>query len=412
MSKKRIVFVDDEPNVLEGLRRMLRKQRHEWDMEFVASGDEALAKMAESPFDVVVTDMEMPSMDGAEFLEQVLERHPDVARIVLSGHADDASTIRALRVAHQYLSKPTDAETLKAAVARACPMEQIVRNERIRASVATCNKLPSMPTLCAEVARLVESDTSDAKSVARVISRDMGMSAKLLQLVNSSFFGIARRVSTTEQAVALLGLIRIKALTLSERIFKEFTPPRRIGNFSMTQLWQHSLSVAEVAGLISKEEKQDGDRPDQAFTAGLLHDIGMLLLACQHSDEFERVLQTVRAERRPICEVEMELFNVTHAEIGAYLLGLWGLPKRLVEAVALHHNPGEIDYDGLCALTAVHVADAFVSEMEQPETDRAASLFGPTLDLTYLERIGMESRLQRWQEIATLTCGKTVEARK
>ncbi len=412
MARKRIIFVDDEPNVIDGLRRMLRKQQSEWDMEFASGGSEALEKMAASSFDVIVTDLQMPGMTGFELLERVIEEHPDAARIVLSGSGGETATSQALRVAHQYLAKPTDPETLKKAIARACPLEHIVRNERIRAAVASCEKLPSMPTLCAEITRAVESETSDARDIAEIISRDMAMSAKILQLVNSSFFGIGRRVSSVEQTVALLGVIRIKGLVLTDHVFKAFALPRRLDGFSMEALWYHSLVVAEVARLISKAEKQVGDRPDQAFTAGLLHDVGMLVLACQHVDEFEEVLRTVEADRRPICEAEMDLLNVTHAEIGAYLLGLWGLPMRLVEAVALHHSPNEIAYDGLCALSAVHAADALVSDVERSESNGAERLFAPKLDMAYLERVGLAHRLERWRELANGAYERAMEPQR
>ena len=409
MAKKRIIFVDDEPNVIDGLRRMLRRQRDEWDTVFVTSATEALQRMAQEPFDVIVTDMQMPGMDGAELLECVLREHPDVARIVLSGHAGDAS-IRALQVAHQYLSKPTDPDALRLAIARACPLDRIVRNERIRTAVATLETLPSMPTLCAEITRAVESETGDARQIGRIISRDIAMSAKVLQLVNSSFFGIGRRVSSVDQAVALLGGIRIKALVLADHVFKAFALPRTFRQFSMETLWRHSLAVGEVAALIARTEKQGGDRPDQAFTAGLLHDIGILVLACRRSDDFARVLDLVLKGDQLIGDAEMEVLEVTHAEIGAYLLGLWGLPARLVEAVALHHQANETPYDGLCALTAVHVADVLAGEALATESNEGGRLLAPELDLPYLERIGLAGRLDRWRELAVKTCAEAVES--
>ena len=165
------------------------------------------------------------------------------------------------------------------------------------------------------------------------------------------------------------------------------TPGRRYGTYFRpgvlcTVALAACLAVADEGP--PPAEKQGEDRPDQAFTAGLLSDIGMLVMACQHIDEFEEVLHKVRRDQKPICQVEMDLLQLTHAEIGAYLLGLWGLPKRIVEAVALHHNPNETPYEGLCALTAVHAADVLVSEVERSETG-TDGLFTPDIDESQLD---------------------------
>ena len=407
MSKTRIIFVDDEPSVLEGLRRMLRRQRNEWEMTFVSSGADALAAIGERPFDVIVTDLRMPGMGGDELLQKVFEEYPDTARIVLTGHASSELATGALKLAHQYLAKPVDSDNLKQAVARACAVQQTVSDERIRAAVGGCDALPTLPSLYAEITQAAESQTANAKTLAQIISRDMAMSAKLLQLVNSSFFGIGRRVSSIEQAVALLGMVRIKALVLSESIFKQFALPKKTAGLSVDGLWAHSLLVADVARNISREEGQGGDRPDQAFTAGVLHDVGKLILMSRQTDAFEAILNRAQALRAPLWLIEMDVFGVTHAQIGAYLLNLWGLPPRIAEAVELHHTPSSIAYDGLCALTVVHAANALVGEQEKPEPSGAASC---ALDMTYLRRTGLEHRHERWREIAAETCEKAMEA--
>jgi len=404
MPKTRILFVDDERNVIEGLQRMLRKQRSEWDMSFALNGSEALAKMAELSFDVVVTDMKMPGMSGVELLQYVLERCPNTTRIVLSGHLDEQDSHQASRLAHQFLSKPTDAEALKKAVSRASMMQQSLSDEKMRKLVGSCSTLPSLPKIYNELTEAVRSDKVDAKAVADIISRDVAMTAKLLQLVNSSFFGVGRRISSVRQTVTMLGAMRIKALVLSEHIFKEFKPARPIPGFSISGLWQHSISVAEAARRISLRENQQGDRPDQAFTAGLLHDIGILMLASQHPDGFEDVMTRSKETGNSSTVVEQELFGTTHGQIGAYLLGLWALPKRISEAVAFHHNPSDSPYSGLCAVTAAHTADVLVSQIGPDESELHGYPSTATLDQAYLERVGMANRILDWKECSYEVC--------
>lgn len=406
MSKTRILFVDDEPNVIEGLQRMLRKQRSEWDMSFVLSGPEALAKMAESSFDVVVVDMRMPGMSGAELLQHVVEKYPNTSRIVLSGHGGEHCSHQAAILAHQFLSKPTDADTFKQAVSRACTMQKLVCSERIRKLVGSCNILPSLPDLYIELTKAAQSDSTDAKVIAGIISRDVAMSAKLLQLVNSSFFGVGRQVSSISQAVTMLGMTRIKALVLNEHIFREFKPSKPIPGFSIVGLRNHSFAVAEVARLISMKEHQKGDQTDQAFTAGLLHDIGILMLASHHPDGFEEVIYKSRQFVGPCSTIEEELLGATHGEIGAYLLGLWSLPSKIAEAAAYHHKPCNSSCDGLCAVTTAHTADALLSQFGPAESDLHGYPSTATLDKAYLERIGMVNRLSDWERYSSEVCEK------
>lgn len=399
MDKLRILFVDDEPSVLDGLRRLLRKQSQEWDMQFVNSATEALQHLGAGAVDVVVTDMQMPGMTGADLLEKVVQEHPEVGRIVLSGHVDEKLAIRATRVAHQFLAKPVDPETLKRAVAKARPQGALSNNARLRTVVGRCQRLPVLPTLCAELDHLLNGDGADSKKVAALISSDPGMSSKILQLVNSSFFGIGRRVSSIEMAVTLLGTVRIQALVLREQLFSMFAQIPSIPHFSLERLLDRSLQVAELARHITKAEGQSGDRPDQAFTAGLLHDVGVLLLATVHA-EYPSVFKAIHDQQRPICDVEMEQLDVTHAEVGGYLLSLWGLPSRIVEGVLLHHTPLAVPYDGFCAVTAVHSADALLSVVEQESAGEGlAMLVAPALNQEYLQRVGVGDRVPKWQEL-------------
>jgi HD-like signal output (HDOD) protein/CheY-like chemotaxis protein len=399
MSKTRILFVDDESAVIEGLRRILRKQRQEWDMHFVLSGPEALASMSEAPFDVIVTDMQMPEMDGGELLERVIESHPDTARIVLTGQTSGPAWECALRLAHQFLTKPTDAATLQQAVARACYVQQTVADGDIRALVAGCGTVPSLPSTYVEITEAVDRDDANAKMIGAIIARDMAMSAKLLQLVNSAFFGVGRQVTGIEQAVSLLGLNRIKALVLGKHVFEEFPVSQVLPGLSLESLWHQALMVGELARFISKAERLPQAQMDEAFASGLMHDIGMLIFASREAVAYEEILERVRVTRAPMCELEKNLLGVTHAEVGAYLLGLWGLPECIVEGVAHHHAPGGAAADRFSPALAVHVADALLCGATESGGDGGADPFAAILDQEYIERLGLTPRIEQWRAI-------------
>ena len=385
-----ILFVDDEPNILEGLQRMLRPLRREWQMSFVGSGAEALALLGENCIDVIVSDMRMPGMDGAQLLTTVQQEHPQVVRFILSGYAEKAMALKSAGVAHQYLAKPCDPELLKAAVSRTCGLGDSLNDSKLRLLVAQMQTVPSLPTLYTEVMNELQKADPSLRKIGEIIKQDIGMTVKMLQLVNSAFFGLRRQISDTTDAVNFLGLDTITSLVLALGIFSQFEGQETSGAV-IAGLWSHSSAVGAMAKAIAAKESREAMH--NAFTAGLLHDIGEVVLAVNMPQQFAAVEELITSQNISPTEAERQLFEATHAEIGAYLLGMWGLPEPVVEAVALHNTPGASATTSFTALTAVHVANVM---------HRAASShYAPeqrVYDTSYLEKIGLLGRISVWQE--------------
>jgi HD-like signal output (HDOD) protein/CheY-like chemotaxis protein len=385
---KRILFVDDEPMVLQGIQRSLRSARHEWEMEFANGGPEALELMSRNPFDVVITDMRMPGMDGAQLLEEVKSRYPRTVRMVLSGQSDRETILRSVGPTHQYLSKPCDVEELKQKLARAFALRDVLENPRLKEIVGRIETIPSLPSLYVAITNALRDPETPISRVGDIISRDMGMSTKVLQLVNSAFFGLPCQVSNPHQATALIGIDNIKALVLSMHVFAEFKGEQQ-GELAF--LWDHSFATAAFARAIARSQSVARSIEEDAFTAGLLHDVGRLVLASACGPEYERVLQQRSEQSATISRIEQDAFGCNHSAVGAYLLGLWGLPHAVVEAVAWHHEPAQAQPTGFSPLLAVHVADycdhrihtyAALGEKPRLDTDLCSSLgFGDRITL-------------------------------
>ncbi len=358
---RRILFVDDESRILEGLQRMLRPQRHEWEIAFAQGGEAAIALLEATPFDVVVSDMRMPGMDGAALLSHVREHFPQMVRIVLSGHTELSTALRVVPVAHQFLAKPCDAQTLRVAVERACHLKALLSDESIRRTVTALGDLPSLPrTYEALTQALADPDTSLAK-VGRIVEQDVGISAKVLQLVNSAFFGVSHSMTNVQSAVSYLGINTLKSLVLSVEIFRAFKPRGDLPGFSLEKLQQHAQITAFIAARLPVAKHL----ADIAMVAGLLHDVGKLIMAWKRSDQFRTMLVNASENNCPLYKVEEKAMGFSHAEIGAYLLGLWGLPYTIVEAVALHHAPGRVPHQSFDAISAVYTANLLAHELEE-----------------------------------------------
>ncbi|MCK4303335.1 MAG: HDOD domain-containing protein [Candidatus Eisenbacteria sp.] len=390
--KRRILFVDDEPKVLEGIRRMLRCLRKEWDMSFAGGGQEALDILADNHMDVVVSDMRMPGMTGVELLTQVKERYPTTVRIALSGQASQDIVLRCTGPVHQYLLKPTDAGVLKSTVERVCMLKEILSVDRLRGLTTQLESLPSMPALYAELQTQSESASVSLETLSRVISQDLAMSAKVLQLANSAFFGSPRRVSSPADAVAHLGLETVKALVLSVQVFSQLDDNAR-KTFSLDHLWKHSLAVASASRQIAISEEMDQEVVDHAFLAGLLHDVGKLALAVILPEEYGSTLQHALTQGIETHKAETDRLGATHAEVGAYLLGLWGYADPIIQAVAYHHRPAAAVSEGFDALTAAHVANALAGESDPPSSSAPSRI-----DRDYLEQLGLVERLEMWSD--------------
>ncbi|MEO0616641.1 MAG: response regulator [Pseudomonadota bacterium] len=387
---KRIVFVDDEQNILQGLRRMLRPMRHEWEMHFADSADEALEIMRDGEFDVVVTDMRMPGKDGAALLEIVRQEHPGTARIILSGHAEQEMAIRSVAATHQFLAKPCDAETLRNTVQRTCRLRGMLASDRLRKLTAEVGQMPSVPEVYQRISAEMGKDEPSLAEISTIVSEDLGMTAKLLQLVNSAFFGLRRHVASVDHAVAYLGMDVIRSLVLSESAFKAFDHAR--AGVSPDTLMRRGRRVAALAKAIARHESDNKVVADEAFQAGMMHELGKLILAAELPSEYQRVSESIAAGEAQDA-AERDAFEVTQGEVGAYLLGLWGLADGIVEALAYHREPARTDVSGFAPIVAVHAAAALTS-IGEPDA--------LPLDEAWLEGIGLAESAKTWRDLASI----------
>jgi len=363
-------------------------------MEFAPGGPEGLALLASNPVDVVVTDMRMPSMDGAQFLTEVRERYPQTVRIVLTGQSSREAMLRAVRVAHRHLSKPCDAGVLRSTVQSACALRELLADNALYASLSRLNSVPSPPAMYLEVVKELESPEPSLEKVGRIIEQDVGMTAKILQMVHSAFFGVRAQVRGPAQAVLFLGSETTKVLVLAGNIFSQMDA-KVLKSFALDALWAHSQTVSRLAAAITRSQQCEQRVIQEARMAGLIHDTGKLILASCLPDRYGEVLLLARRENLSVAKAERQLFGATHAEIGAYLLALWGLPDSLVEPVAWHHRPNECPAIGFTPLTAVHVANALAREGD-PDLGEDE---GDSLHMAYLERIGLAERLSAWRAL-------------
>jgi putative nucleotidyltransferase with HDIG domain len=377
----RIVFVDDELDILQAMARSFHGMRNEWNMEFQSSGAAALESLAKAPADVIVSDMRMPGMDGWQLLAEVKRLYPQTVRLVLSGHADPSSVMLAVGTAQLYLAKPCEIGSLKAAIVQTQMLRQLLSSDRLALLVGDVGMLPSAPTAFQAILLCLQNPAASLTDAAQIIGRDVAMTANIMKLVNSAFFGSRRPITTIDRAVAYLGMDTLGALVLGHSVFQSGVATG-IEGFSLEQLWQHSEQTAAAARAIALSENWSAAKADEAFLAGVLHDVGKVVFATNAA---------ARPSDRSAAEIVAQM-EARHAEVGAYLLGLWGFPNSIVEAVAFHHTPKRTSEEGFGLSGIVHVADRLVHLRSE---NRALSI-DTGLQPEYLEGLGLEQCLPKW----------------
>lgn len=390
---RRILFVDDEPNLLMGLQRSMRPMLAVWDMEFVPSGEEALRRIALQPFDAVVTDMRMPGMSGAELLNRILEQSPQTVRIILSGESSRESMIRSIAPAHQFLSKPCDPQQLKSVLERTLALTELLQNDSLKSFISKINSIPSLPLLYQQAQNEIRSADPSASRLGEIIAQDMAMTAKILQVANSAAYGVYGQVTEPKRAVQLLGLDTIQAMVLSLGVFSAFDT-ELLGPQEADRLWQHSVTTGKFSKLIAKSQGILQGALDTYQSAGLLHDIGKLLMASADPIEYGKIVDHATSTGANQCVVEYQTYGCTHAEVGAYLLGIWGLPTSIVEAVAWNHQPSDSPVTEFSPLAAVHIASAIDAQLH-PDYKH----LDPQIDEVFLDRLGLVGRQETWMQL-------------
>lgn len=373
----RILFVDDEPQVLDGIRISLRKRRAEWELDFVDSGAAALAAMELKSYDLICSDMRMPGMDGAQLLTAVSDRWPETVRIVLSGYAELAQTIRLVPIAHQYLSKPCKAEQFDNTIARCINVQQLLGQPTLRAIVGRVKQLPALPRTYDRLRVAMTRPNTTVNEIAAIVGEDMAITAKVLQVANSAFFRLARKVTKVEQAVSHLGFAAVRNLVMCVEVFSQWNRTSDIPGMDLEQSQSKALKTGAVARAIAKSTPF----ADDALITGLLLDVGYLILINECPDELRRAAKLAEAQQIPMWEAERATIGASHAEVGAYLLALWGLPYSVVEAVAHHHEPNRVAHTEFDLLATATIANAAVDAATN------ANHRDHSIDDAYLKRV-------------------------
>ncbi|MEM0926539.1 MAG: response regulator [Planctomycetota bacterium] len=398
-----ILFVDHDPTALLLLEDELSLSDVEWDWEMVGSAEEALERLIQGRFEAVVTALDLPRMSGSELLKHVNARFPDVLRIALTATGHQQSALPAVDSAHQILAKPFRLDVLRGTIDRAICVRDMILSDSLQRVIGGLSSLPSVPSVYQELTQAIRDDESSLQALGAIVSKDAAMTAKVLQIVNSAVFCLGKRVTEPTKAVALLGAETLKSLVLAIGVFQAFESTDSHG-LSADKMMHHGMHVAKLTRAICQLEGLEESEREAAVTAATLHDTGKLILNAVDADAYQTVLKLSEQEGAPLWQIERRIFGADHAGAGAALFSIWGLPQRIVEIVALHHDPINAFENTFSSLTAVVAANTLCSEFEdasQGEMMLSHSSLEKNPDLVaYFAGINCCDRVGDWKSLA------------
>lgn len=389
---KRILFFASDPVEREAIQTELCASEEGWEKQMAGTFDEAVAALEPDAFDAIVV-AHHEDKSSAKLLNWAAEHHPRIARLIMAEPEKREDVLRVVLATHQFLAKPVTPAVLVGTIESALLLSGSLPNEVLLTLAASIKVFPPMPSLYFKVMAELKSPDYSAQTVAEILAKDLAMTTRLLQVINSGLYGLPRRITDLTEVVNLLGQEAVKSLVIGIHVFLQHDHIKPL-YFSISQIWQHSTAVATGARLITQMETGSSERAAEAYTAGLLHDIGKLVLANNFEAQYNAVQKAARELHQPLWEAEVKEFGVSHAEMGAFILGRWGMPMALLEATAWHHQPGRSSSQEFTALTAVHISNALVHELHGSKESGSPS----TLDLFHIEALGLTHRIDAWKE--------------
>jgi len=392
-----ILFVDDEERILSALKRMLRAKRNEWNCCFANSGKEALALLAKNDFAVVISDMRMPEMSGAELLDEVRQKYPGTIRIVLSGFAEEESVLKTILTAHQYLAKPCDKIALEETISRALLLRTFLDKSTAACVVGTMNKLPTLPAIVTELTEEIGNPKTSLKRLSEIVSKDIALTAQTLRVTNSAYFGFPVEVHTPDEAIRFLGIDTFRSIAVTVGIFNEFASTDK-DSLRVANLNKNCMSILALVSKICEIENLDERTTKLAISTSALSHIGTLIFMTQWGDIYDDLEKSLDQGGVSLVQGEERAFNVSHPALGAYLLGTWGFPTEVIDAVAFHHAPSESDSFELGPLSILHTSQCLVRK--DFDIDAVDNIDPNFLDLDYLGQAGLIDKLPTWDAAA------------
>lgn len=396
--KRTLYVVDDQAPVLETASLILRMIDREWEVVGFKDPHEALAAAKTKAPDLILSDQLMPGMQGSQLLEEIRVVSPTTIRVIMSGYVA-LNKLTLITSAHQYIAKPFDASKLRELVSRCFAAQERISSPGLRNVVTSLRSIPSLPQVHQTLLHELEDDRTATAAIARMVGDDPGLSLKALQLANSPLFGKGYLITSPVDAVMCLGTDMIAAIVLSQSLFRHYEAMKR-PEMDLARVWSHSWETACLAQHICRDKRLAAKTGEEAFLAGLMHEIGRFIMLDNFPDQFAAASAGARVTKTPLGRRLREAFQTSPCQVGAYVLELWGLPRGVVGAISLLDTPDDDKANGFTLTSALYIADHIASSRFPADSCPVEDW-----DKEYLEAVGCAANLPAWEKFYSRTGG-------
>lgn len=369
----------------------------DWSVTVVTGWEQLLSEAGQNTYQIILFHLgELSPQEEITNVRTLIDIQPGSMRIGIYNVLSMSNRVALAECCHRLFPFDCDPQVLVNGINESKRALKILGQEKVSDLVGSVKALPSIPDIYVELNQELNSSHSNARRIAAVIEKDMAMSAKLLQLVNSACFVLERNITSLQEAVSILGVREVRDLVLTSKVFDQYPQDGCWSSFAFDHIRDRSVLVAGLAREICRSVKSSPEVMDQAFLAALLQDFGMLIFATHDPEQYHKVMQEASDLNQPLYAVEKMRMGVSHTEAGAYLLSLWNISPAVIETVLFHHFPASSKTGEFNALTAVHVADAILPNV----TNVLGCQISSRLSYHYLERLGLENKVNHWQQMA------------
>lgn len=375
--KTSILFIISDEDIIKEIVKNIVPLQNEFDVFFAETAERALQILANNKIDIVFSSPNIIMSTGSNVLNEIKRLFPEVIRFALASSLDNQQVVQVSPLVHQFIYPPYTTENFKDRIERTLNFQKILKNDKIEELIKNTTNLPTLPEIYIQIEQEVAKPDFSINKIANLIAKDINLTAKILQIVNSAYFGLQREISSINFALTYLGVNIIKSLIFYIHLFSNFKVTSENKKY-LERFWQHSLVVASNSYHLANKYLNEKFEIDSAYTAGVLHDVGKFVLLNTYTYP-QNVILLAEQKTFDNLEAEYEIYECTHAEIGAYLLGLWGFPPQIVEAVAYHHQPSSMNKNQLNFATIIHLADFLY--------------YVPKLDVSHIKEIAFEKEI-------------------
>ncbi len=354
----------------------------------ISSSAELEKLVSSDELSVVITATDAPDGLGIRQFEELSKSYPEIVRLLIAHDELERKPNYAPGAINRIFRAGVSEFDVAKSIENSERLRSLLKEEGLTRRIASIRSLPALPKVYQQLREELQKDEASAHKIAELIKSDVGITVKVLQIVNSAFFGLKTRIESPLQAVGMLGLDTVQNLVLTAGVFAEFKDPG-IPGLSLERIYHDCLEVGartkhltSVLGL----ERRDGD---DAIMAGMLHAVGQVILMTEFADELRQVPTQSVSNDLEALQAQAKLLGVTHAEIGAYLLSTWGFGDNIVEAIADHYLPSRVPKPMVNGLTAVHVAYALHAD----ESHHSGEIESTALDMKYVDALGLAPQL-------------------